>query len=572
VSFSKFQLDKFDVFFPPLVLLTPFLSFVKYNTYPIFSIDILLLFFLIIIIGLVFASLGGLIAEKYRPIIPFILIILFLSFQFPYIKWRDITTVGLAVVLLFLLTVIRLHSSKIGTIVFGTILIFTLLIPVGKPGSSSTGKTSKESPNSQLPVIIHVLLDGHIGVEGIPTNIDGGDILKRELKLFYLKHGFRLFGKAYSHHFASVISIAHLFNYLPTPNEGGFVQFPKLESSSILEADGISNFAFNLKQNGFFELIRNKGYRINVYQPNYLNVCPSDEETVAKCYTYSYLGLDETQTLPLTIIQRVRVIASVYLSTNEFYSALRFLYEKIRESGVGGFVKLPSWNWEDVGYTSLTFLPAFKKFKEDLLLTSAGNYFFAHFLAPHEPYVFDPNCKIIPLIKWMGKNERHGENSREDRTKRYLMYFKQIKCVMKKLDDFLSEIANRKEFLNSIVIIQGDHGSRINIFDPTISNINRMVKSDFVDGYSTLFAVRSLGIPKGYDLTFISIQKLLSKLMISNFQCPLNFEASRSSPIIFLSSRDLNSFKKIPMIDFGKNDDSNSGMKIETSSVCKIGN
>ena len=139
----KYQLGKFDLLFPPLILLTPFLGFIKYNSYHIFTIEILLIFLLIMITGLVFASLGGVITEKLRPIIPFILIVLFLDFQFLWIKWRDIRTVGLAVVLFFLLTVIRLHLSKIETIVFGTILISTLLIPVGNPESSLTGKAAK---------------------------------------------------------------------------------------------------------------------------------------------------------------------------------------------------------------------------------------------------------------------------------------------------------------------------------------------------------------------------------------------------------------------------------------------
>ena len=48
-----------------------------------------------------------------------------------------------------------------------------------------------------LPPVVHILLDEHIGIEGLGGDA-AADAMKERLRSFYVNNGFRLFGGAYS--------------------------------------------------------------------------------------------------------------------------------------------------------------------------------------------------------------------------------------------------------------------------------------------------------------------------------------------------------------------------------------
>ena len=46
--------------------------------------------------------------------------------------------------------------------------------------------------------VVHLVLDEHIGLKGIPDSAPGGPELREQLRKFYLEHGFRIMAGAYS--------------------------------------------------------------------------------------------------------------------------------------------------------------------------------------------------------------------------------------------------------------------------------------------------------------------------------------------------------------------------------------
>jgi hypothetical protein len=60
------------------------------------------------------------------------------------------------------------------------------------------------------------------------------------------------------------------------------------------------------------------------------------------------------------------------------------------------------------------------------------------------------------------------------------------------------------------IIVHGDHGSRIYINDPTIPSADRLDAADYVDGFSTLFAVKAPGLDPAYDTRMVALQDLLA--------------------------------------------------------------
>jgi hypothetical protein len=70
----------------------------------------------------------------------------------------------------------------------------------------------------------------------------------------------------------------------------------------------------------------------------------------------------------------------------------------------------------------------------------------------------------------------------------------------------------------AIVIVQGDHGSRIADVDPRADNLGRFSDDDMIAGFSTLHAVRAPGVAVGYDRRALPTALLLRELVESNFR------------------------------------------------------
>jgi arylsulfatase A-like enzyme len=97
----------------------------------------------------------------------------------------------------------------------------------------------------------------------------------------------------------------------------------------------------------------------------------------------------------------------------------------------------------------------------------------------------------------------------------YKAYFQQTVCTMSLLDDLLGTLDREGLLDDATVIIQGDHGSRITLVDPVATTQDSVTSRDFIDGFSTLFAIHSPVTEPGYDGTPRSIQNLFGELVLN---------------------------------------------------------
>jgi membrane-anchored protein YejM (alkaline phosphatase superfamily) len=78
------------------------------------------------------------------------------------------------------------------------------------------------------------------------------------------------------------------------------------------------------------------------------------------------------------------------------------------------------------------------------------------------------------------------------------------------MDEFLQHLAKAGVLENAVVVLHGDHGSRIVEWDqpePSRDNIDKL---------STLFAIRRPNEPAGYDPRQASVQTLFSQLLLKS--------------------------------------------------------
>jgi hypothetical protein len=105
---------------------------------------------------------------------------------------------------------------------------------------------------------------------------------------------------------------------------------------------------------------------------------------------------------------------------------------------------------------------------------------------------------------------------------------------------------------DSVIIFQGDHGSRIYITNPSPKYQNRLTKQDFSDAYSTLFAVKVPGLEPRYDTTARPLEQLLEDFMSGCFDTDPKCPDKDSPALVYLyeetERKDLAEFVEVPYL------------------------
>ena len=123
-------------------------------------------------------------------------------------------------------------------------------------------------------------------------------------------------------------------------------------------------------------------------------------------------------------------------------------------------------------------------------------------------------------------------NVPEGRASRYRSYFRQVACALRQIDRLIEAIPPGLRH-DAIIIIQGDHGSRITLVDPTTVANASPARSDYLDAFSTMFAVRSPSIEPAYDSRTAPITCVLRTLVDRSFRSIAGIDACSSPNTVF---------------------------------------
>jgi hypothetical protein len=527
---------------PFLILVTPFAVFLQYHGYGLFHAEVIAV--LLVMAGL--ALLSGAIAAM-SPALQAAtlagLLTLFVDFQFDPPKG----TIGSAFTLLVLTSVLwflRAHAARIVTLMTGTVLASSLLMPApsaAMEGAESLPSDGQTSASAELPLILHLILDEQIGFEGMPAGLTPA-AFERDVRAFFERHGFLLFGRAYSEYWDTQESIPHLVNLHP----GGYVP-------SLLAPGTRSKWA--VTSNEYFNRLARLGYAIRVHQSDYLDLC-ADPMAVPRCRTYAATSLRPIAPLALPASQKARLVAGMYLKQSNLYLTLRGVYTRKRLR-VAPTIVLPAWNWERDRVGPLASTSMLDAVANDLSTARRGDFIMAHLLMPHFPYVYDANCGLRQPEEWIERWDRDAPagviNTTGSRAKRYTLYFEQASCVLKKLDKLMTAIPPSLR-RDAIVIIHGDHGSRLPLIAPVLPGGSHLSASDYTDSYSTLFAVRSPHIAGGYDRRLAPITCLMRTLVDSEFRSVSALEECATTPTVFMSGNGRTIAMPLPAFGQASND------------------
>ncbi len=532
----------------PLVLLTPFVAFVTYHDYPLFRPEILVCFLGISAIGLLLGLgivFGGSIL---RSFLVSGAVVLFVDIQFHWFDPDVKRAVFLFAVLFGFGLLTGVHLTKITSAVFFTMIVSSILLPTEGVPFEAKAKQKRTRAASDLPVILHVVLDEHIGVEGIDESLELGPWLKNKLKAFYLENGFQLFGKAYSRYYDTHYSLGSMFSLEPEVNFGTVLE----------EEPGPSYF---LKRISYFRGMAQKGYSIHVYQTDYIDFCRDSGAKIVSCMTFPAETIRAVEMAPLSWSRKAKIIVSMFgRLTKSYDKAVQFYNGWLRIKAEKLGASLPMWIPFSGRVSPLSSMSAMNAFKDELLKATEGNLYFAHFILPHFPYAYDSQCQIRTMrMEWLSRVDNWVPDTPGLRALRYRHYFEQVACVNGKIEGLFEALRRAGVYEKAIILIHGDHGSRIGVEGyPMVSNADQRSPTDYINSFSTLFAAKGPPYEPGYDLRYRPLDELLLPLL-PKWMRETHVRPS-SPPYVMLPSRrgDHSGFWPRPVVPFGEMSESSS--------------
>jgi hypothetical protein len=514
---------------PFLVLLTPFAVFLHHHRYGFARPEVVIVLLAIAAVALLLGT-GARWSRGFEVATIGALLTWFADIQLQAPGAKRL--VLLFIVLCAILWVLREHAARIVSLMMATVLASSLL-PLQRHAAASPPPPPRRevaSPDaaarSGLPLIVHLVLDEYIGIEGLPNDLTPPSF-KEEIRSFFVEQGFTLFGNAYSEHAWTRLSLGHLLNLVP----GRYVP--------DLTAPGAPPRIYRLTRNAYFERLQQAGYTIRVHGVDLVDVC-AGRVPLSACRSYEEMSLAVLHDLPVSPVEKLSVLAGVFLARSHAVMRLKDMYTRSRPRLQHAGVHLPAWNWDRNVVSSVATMGALDPIAADLAASQRGELFFAHLLLPHFPYVYDSECHPRPPSEWRQRRDEEvdgagGEsNTREGRAIRYSLYLEQVRCAQRQIARLLDAIPFRLRN-DAVVIIHGDHGSRIAMVEPNGWRGGSFTVTDYADFFSTLFAVRSAELDAGYDLRATPITCLLRTLVESNFTSLAMLNACSSSNVVFFN-------------------------------------
>jgi hypothetical protein len=379
-------------------------------------------------------------------------------------------------------------------VMYGTMFAYT----IGSTAAAQFGALSLNnreiktlSGKPELPPIVHIVFDEMIGAEGIDRSLNGGEDMYRTILEFQRRFAFRTYGKAYSRHFLSAVSIPNLLNFDYADDTYGIVSKYVIRGNSVIGPIRM------------FDDKHDDGYQIVVFQPKHFNYCEATE--VLDCQTFESFDREN---------QYIGASDNVLAGPQTFNIVLNALHESFVGSHLATSIKeAPTSTGVTVDrYDLHGFVGWFDAFTDSVLASGAGTMHFAHFLSPHAPYVLNKECQVQD--RWINpyylkeSQNLSGEDLEEARSTNYSMYFDQLTCVYSKLTEFMTRLEASARHKNTIVVFHGDHGSRIS----SGRYWESLSERDMVDNYSTAFSIRSANIQPGYELRHVSVHRLFAEI------------------------------------------------------------
>ncbi len=353
----------------------------------------------------------------------------------------------------------RTESSTLPVIAtFAVIFSLSNVVVPKNTGVSHSTDLNKQAVQNGGPknAILHIILDeqAHLAKEAKSTysqKVAAGILHAIQ------NRGFQVHPKVRAVHHDTYSSLSNLMSLSGDEN-------------NYLVNDPGETHIISVRNNMLFARLRDEGYRLRVYQSDYMDFCANNQSIA--CSTYPTRDMSVFEASGLSYTDRVHIallaISRDYMNreSGRFIGAYR---------AVAYWIAPPKKSYRYLSWPGKS-LEIMELLRADLETLAPGDAYFAHLLVPHFPFIYEPDCRLKRPEDW-AYPIRQGNQQSYASVKR--AYWDQTDCTHSKIMQILDLVID-KPYVT--IIIHGDHGARL-LFDTDREN-----ESDNLDTY---FAVRN---------------------------------------------------------------------------------
>lgn len=532
---------------PQFILMAPLARFLVYHRYDPTRREAIVEIALVVVLGAAAALLlwrGG---PRIRAATLAALLLIFIDLSFTLGQhlprlvqsvipiqtgWTALAALAVGFAVLYgVVRALGAHGESVLAVVFGVVLASTVVFG-GDGASDRVARGEAREARRDLPLVVHLVLDEHGAYSTPPDEIDGASEVRRGMAALYVDNGFRLWSRAFSRSSATEVSMTATFNAIRDLSR----DLPLKEGTGGF-------FAYTMTANAYFDEMARRGWRIHAIQGNHIDYCAIRPSVVESCRTFAASSPRAMMDADQPFVQKLVVLHSLYWRGSFLYYAALRAYRRL-QNAIGG---LPSWPHRD-NVAPMTSMAMFDQVLATARKAGRGAMVFAHLYVPHHPYAFKADCALRPYDEeWLLLGDSGLPppkiNTVEGWRLRYRLYGEQVRCMNRALAKLFDGLRAAGLWDDSIVIVQGDHGSRITLVEPDAENRASLTAGDLRDNFLTHMAVKMPGLNAGFERTPQAIQDIVPHLMMG-----------RPMPVaedyVFLSMRSQpGQFLRVPLSD-----------------------
>jgi hypothetical protein len=340
-------------------------------------------------------------------------------------------------------------------IVFAVMLATGILGLAGRdPVVEETAAAVPGTPAQGRPLVVEVILDSQSGPAGLRSSRvagEQGDWLARR----YAAMGFAVYPQAYSRHYHTTNALAELVSGRASPG--------------AREGAAAPGLAARLGQLGY-------GSR-TILQSRHFDLCA--ELKASRCTTYSHASLAVLDRQPLAAADKAEVLLYHFAGLSTVARKIANFHDRLAERRGRETIELRAAR----KLPQLNALAAAQGFEGVLRRARPGDYVLLHLLLPHAPFALDERCRVRRPGEWQ------IERSSDPLAERDAAYDAQMRCAARVVERLAGAVRASPGGRDAVMIVHGDHGSRIVAAEPFGETAARASGEDMARGFSALLAV-----------------------------------------------------------------------------------
>ncbi|MFN4112957.1 MAG: hypothetical protein ACK4GD_03335 [Sphingomonadaceae bacterium] len=451
-----------------VALAAGFLNLLNYHLYPLLRPEVGL-----VLLGLAaVAWLMSALRKAAGPRLGFALSALFVAIVIDLstsidLQWFYALWAGLALIAWFAETALL----KLTLAAFGSVFLFqfvALTTGIGAPPRPANYAKSLQDPTrptTNRPAIVHLVLDSYLGLDSMALGPEHYRTLRAEQVAFFTGRGFQVYPRAYSRHVKTVNSLPEMLS---------FGEQPRATSNRNLQ------YAI-AEELPYFTELDARGYRTSAVLPTFLDLCVN--QPLTHCRKFERSALTSMLETDLSAADRATVMGFTLLQLAALPGQAAEQLQLRANQWFGTEGRRP---YNRTKLLPLASLGELDRFADDLATLRPGEARFLHVLLPHDPYIFDARCTVLAEADWL---DEHGPGTPEARERAYA---DQVRCLQSRLARLLDRLDRTAAGREAIVIVHGDHGSRISPIAPFLGG-PELTEREMLMSHSTLFAIRVPG-------------------------------------------------------------------------------